>query len=308
MVTDTFDIRAGVQKTCVTCRQAFAHFRGAHLRQIVGNISFQRIDNRLVLQNIFYLIGIKALNSLHAQAYIFACQFAHTHNLFDSKADSDGGSVQHVFVKINRAHGDDFCLARHNLFYQLDERVDKGHKEQCVENVERRVCIRNLTRYVAVRRYKQHEFNEERHKDYKNYTADDVEHYVSCSYTLSCKVSTQRSEYGSNTGTDVVAEQYRNRAFQRNKALTGHGDKNTDGSTAGLNQYSHNHTDTDAQQRIAGENLDEMHKAGIVTQRHNSFAHHIHAQHQNTEAQHNLAKIFCAAFSRQQLHQKADED
>ena len=131
---------------------------------------------------------------------------------------------------------------------------------------------------------------------------------MSCSYTLSCKVSTQRSEYGSNTGTDVVAEQYRNRAFQRNKALTGHGDKNTDGSTARLNQHSHNHTDTDAKQRIAGENLDEMYKAGIVTQRHNSLAHHIHAQHQNTEAQHNLAKIFCTAFFRQQLHQKADED
>lgn len=63
MVTDTFDIRAGVQKTGVACRQAFAHFRGAHLRQIVGNISLQRIDNRLVLQNIFYLVGIKALNS-----------------------------------------------------------------------------------------------------------------------------------------------------------------------------------------------------------------------------------------------------
>ena len=85
-------------------------------------------------------------------------------------------------------------------------------------------------------------------------------------------------------------------------------DKNTDGSTAGLNQYGHNHTDTDTQQRIAGENLDEMYEAGIVTQRHNSLAHHIHAQHQNTEAQHNLPKIFCAAFSCQQLHQKADED
>ena len=153
MVTDTFDICAGVQQTCVTCRQAFTHFRGAHLRQIVGNISFQRIDNRLVLQNIFYLIGIKALNSLHAQAYIFACQFAHTHNLFDSKADSDGGSVQHIFVKINRAHGNDFRIARNNLFYKLDERVYKGHKEQCVQNVERRVRIRNLTRNVTVRRY-----------------------------------------------------------------------------------------------------------------------------------------------------------
>ena len=191
MVTDTFDIRAGVQKTGVACRQAFAHFRGAHLRQIVGNISLQRIDNRLVLQNIFYLVGIKALNSLHAKTHVLACQLAHTHNLFDSKADSDRGSVQHVFVKINRAHGDDFCLAGHNLFYQLDERVNKGHKEQRVQNVERRVRIRNLTRYVAVRRYKEHEFNEERHKDYKNYTADDVEHYVSCSYTLSRKVSTQ---------------------------------------------------------------------------------------------------------------------
>ena len=168
--------------------------------------------------------------------------------------------------------------------------------------------IRNLTRDITIRRYEQHELNEERHQDYENYTADNVEHYMGCSYTLGREVGAQRSEYGSNAGTDIVAEQYRNCAFQRNKALTGHGDKNTDGSTAGLNQYSHNHTDTDAQQRIAGENLDEVNKAGIVTQRHNSLAHHIHAQHQNTEAQHNLAEIFCAAFSRQQLHQKADED
>ena len=106
--------------------------------------------------------------------------------------------------------------------------------------------IRDLAGNVALRGNNHDDFDEPFHEEDEDNAADNVEHDVGHGHAARSEIGAQGGEHGGDTGADIIAQEHRNGAFQRDKALTGHGNQNTDGSTTGLNEYGHHSTDEDA--------------------------------------------------------------
>ena len=152
----------------------------------------------------------------------------------------------------------------------------------------------------------QHQMDELGQEGHSNNGPNQVEHNMGASHTLSVQAGLYRCQYGGNTGTNVIAQQDGDGAFQGNQALAGHSHQNTDGSGGGLDHQGHAKTNGQAQQRMGGKAAQEVNHGLMLPQGSYCIPHHGHTQHQDTKPQEYGTQMFQLAFFAHGLHQETD--
>ena len=259
MVSDTLQISAHLEK----CADILGIFRIGFIDHYFGNIFgdflIQIINVLFSLFHFWKKICVSGTDCTKAGIDIFFCHFHHTGKLAADSVGGNGG-ITNLMLPLRFYRTDVFqmhhvaqflFLLRQDLGCQYCQVISKRQQDQGCHNVKQCMHICNLRSYSARCKAFDQRGQRRRHTyNRKDRGSDQVEHQVNDGGTFCIPVCSDGCQNRSDTGTDILSEQYIDSAWQPDQSTGSQRLKNTYRRRGRLDDRGKYRTGKNSQQRV----------------------------------------------------------